>query len=236
VTKPVETDFPWSDMPTEDRAVVRRELKALSEPETSELGTGKRIVEVRAILEKYGIFWRFLAMLPFTERTAYRRIKSYERAVEMWPPAVVDAAIERRLRIIGWTSETPMGFYENVPAPSKTQNIEEYLMQAEVQVRRNQATNNSSSDEILKTCFRSIERSTRNLQPEERKTFLDNLVGLQMTLLGAWKPQTFSPVPIPQDFWGGKMATETRGQIAKTTAERWKRIKAAKAAKLKKRA
>ena len=77
-------------------------------------------------------------------------------------------------------------------------------------------------------CFRFVERSTRNLQPEERKQFLDNLAGLQMTLLGAWKPQNFSPAPIPQDFWGGKMAPETRGQIAKSTAERWKRIKAAK--------
>jgi hypothetical protein len=220
-----------SEMGSEEKKTVLREHLALSNPETSELSTGRRIVQVRSILEKYGIFWSFLKKLPFTERTAYRRIKSYERAVKMWPEEVVDAAIERRVRIIGWTSENPMGFYENIPPPSKNltpQKIEEYLMQAEVQVRRTQATNDSSSPEILKMCFRFVERNTRSLPPEERKIFLDNLVGLQMTLLGAWKPQNYSPAPIPQDFWGGKMAPETRGQIAKSTAERWKRIKAAK--------
>jgi hypothetical protein len=221
----------FGEMGAEERKTVLREFTALSKGEFSELGTGRRIVQVRSILEKYGIFWRFLKKLPFTERTAYRRIKSYERAVQMWPEEVVTAAIERGLKIVGWTAENPMGFYENVPPPSKTltpSKIEEYLMQAEVQVRRNQAINNSSSDEILKMCFRFVERNTRNLQPEERKTFLDNLVGLQMTLLGAWKPQQFSPTQIPQDFWSGKVAPETRGQISKSTAERWKRIKAAK--------
>src|ERR1700674_490979 len=123
-----------SKMNAEERRTVKREHLALSMPETSELSTGKRIVQVRTILEKYGIFWRFLKTLPFTERTAYRRIKSYERAAQMWPEEVVNAAIERRLRIIGWTAETPMGFFENVPAPSKNltpQEIEEYLIEAE---------------------------------------------------------------------------------------------------------
>jgi hypothetical protein len=240
VTKPTEDDavetgseslsLKFGEMGAEERKTVLREFTALSKGEFSELGTGRRIVQVRAILEKYGIFWRFLKRLPFTERTAYRRIKSYERAVQMWPEEVVDAAIERRLRIVGWSEQTPMGLFEKLDPPKTLtpSKIEEYLMQAEVQVRRNQATNNSSSDEILKMCFRFVERNTRSLPPEERKQFLDNLVGLQMTLLGAWKPQTFSPAPIPQDFWGGKMAPETRGQIAKSTAERWKRIKAAK--------
>src|SRR4029077_3127162 len=140
-----KSDFDPSNMTRDEQVIVRRLPKELNEEyETSQLQTGKWIVEARAICEKYGVFWRWLKTLPFTERTAYRRGKRYERAAKKWPgegvgggnqrpEEVVEAAIKRRLRIIGWTNEKPMGFFENVPAPPKNltpQKIEEYLMQA----------------------------------------------------------------------------------------------------------
>src|SRR4029077_317125 len=97
-----KSDFDPSNMTRDEQVIVRRLTKELNEEyETSQLQTGKWIVEARAICEKYGVFWRWLKTLPFTERTAYRRVKSYERAAKMWPEEVVEAAIKRRLRIIG---------------------------------------------------------------------------------------------------------------------------------------
>ena len=233
-------------MSPDEKKTVMREFTALSMAETSELDTGKRIVEARSILEKYGTFWRFLEELPFTPRTAYRRIKTYERAVQMWPEKVVDAAIERKLKIVGWTSDRPMGYFEHVEDPPKILTplkVNEYLNRAELLVRRRvnpEIAKGIDPYAALKECFRLVERTTQSLPPDERVRFLDDLVGLEMTLLGIDEPKKFTPAQVPQDFWtsqgGYARSTETRERIRKSATERWERVKAAKAAKLKRRA
>jgi hypothetical protein len=237
----------FKDLSAEEKAKAQRISMALEEIETSELATGKLLIQARAIFEKYGLFWRFLNTCPFTERTAYRRIKTYERALQMWAEEVVEVAIKQSLAIIGSTNEQPMGFFENVPAPARnltTQKIREYLVQAEVEARRKaESASKEGLDayELLKMCFRQIQRGTNEMSPKERETFLKDLVGVEMTLLGATGPQKFTPVEIPQDFWTAPKGSftrspETRARMVEAARSRWERVKEAKLEKLKRRA
>ena len=244
-TTPKEQPWLSDEMSPDEKKTVMQEFTALSKGEISELDTGRRIVLVRSILEKYSKFWYFIGQLPFTERTAYRRIKTYERAVKLWPEEVVEAAIERRLKVIGWTNEKPMGLFEDVEHPPKTlppPKVNEYLNRAELLVRRasQEAKPVIDAYAALKRCFRLVERATQSLPPNERVRFLDDLVGLEMTLLGVDESKKFAPAQVPQDFWtsqgGYTRSSETRERIRKAATERWERVKAAKAAKLKRRA
>jgi hypothetical protein len=228
----------WDELTAAERAIVRRESRELAGPEISELETGRRLVAVRQALERAGGFARFLDTLPFTYRTAYRRIKAYERACEMWPKEMVEAAIARRLKIVGASNEKPMGLYEDIridgkPPKNLAQYIDfaDYLSREEIRVLRHSkpSTRGLSAYETLKLCFRFVDKNTRSLPPKERRSFLSDLVGLEMTLLGATTPQEFDPAEIPPEFWqGGRQSPETRARIARSTSERWKRIKQSK--------
>src|SRR5260370_29142437 len=157
-------------MSREERQTRSRLFQVLNKPETSELATGKSLVEARAITEKYKEFLRFLETLPFTIRTAYRRIKMYDKACEMWPVEVVDRAIARKIPMFGVTAQKPMGAYESVKTPTSLdittgEKIEDFLIQAELQVRRNAkgTTKKRSARDLLKKCFRMVEQSGRHL-------------------------------------------------------------------------
>ena len=163
-------------MTQDQQEIVLREYKILSDHEICELDTGKRIVLVRSILQRYKLFFRWLRDLPFTERTAYRRIKTYERASEMWPTEIVDAAIERRLLIVGWSPERPMGLFESVaedpPKALTPAKVEDFLNRAELEVRRgveNQPEDPVQPYDVLKRTFQAVERSTRHLPAEEHQ-------------------------------------------------------------------
>jgi hypothetical protein len=218
--KTTPNENPWSEMRAKDREQMGRLFRELAEPETSELATGKKLVEAREIAQKYGEFLRFLETLPFTTRTAYRRIRMYEKASEMWPEDVVDRAIARRIPMIGVTAAKPMGAYEDVEKPhmrdpetgmpieawdiTTGEKTEDFLIQAELQVRREakRTTKKRNPRDLLKKCFKAVEQSARSLSGKEREAFLDDLVGLEITLLrGANEPQTFTPAQIPADFW-----------------------------------
>jgi hypothetical protein len=231
--------MPWLSykMTEGERDIVLRETQILADHEICELDTGKRIVLVRSILQKYKLFHSWLRHLPFTERTSYRRIKTYERALEMWPGEtgrmILEAAIERRLQIVGWSNEKPMGLFEDVEEdPPKTgtpDKVNEYLNRLELLVRR------ASQQEQLpielwdaeRKSFQAVERIIRHLPAEKHDTFLSDFVGLMMSLLGADKPQKFTPSLIPQEFWlGGSMrSAETRERISKAATRRWERVK-----------
>ena len=74
---------------------------------------------------------------------------------------------------------------EAIPQRPFEEQIKEYLIQAELQVRRNAkgTTKKRSARDLLKKCFRMVEQSARHLSVKERLTFLEDLVGLEMTLL-----------------------------------------------------
>jgi hypothetical protein len=225
----------------QEQDFLQQLLKTLAEAENSELETGKLLTEGRAICEKYGEFINFLYNLPFTPRTGYRRIKTYDRACEIWPQEIVDLAIKRRMRIVGYTDEKPMGLLEDlkltVPKILTRKLIDRYLSEVEVRIRREgQVYEEKSSHEALKDCFQTLERNVRGLTLQERQKFLKDLVGLQMAFLGAWKPQTFSPTQIPQDMWlnrrgGQPKSPETRKRIRESALKRWERVREAKGEK-----
>jgi hypothetical protein len=220
----------WAEMATEDRDKLRLLAEQLKTPEISELETGKKLVEASAICEKYRAFLRFLDQLPFTKRTAYRRIRMYERAIEMWPYEVVQRAIARRIPMIGVTAEKPMGAYEDIDVPFErstdwheesvefpnppptTQDINEFLIQAELEVRRGKAKKRDPRV-LLKECFKTMEQSARHMVDlDERQKFMTDLIGLTMTLFtGADAPETFSPCEIPEEFW-----TNSAGRYPRT--------------------
>jgi hypothetical protein len=213
----------WSEMEPEERAAMQRISQSLAGHERSELETGKLLVEAKRITEKYRSFLYFLNTLPFTVRTAYRRMKMYEKAVEIWPPEVIERAIERHSPMMGVTNDKPMGAYEDLkrpelesteipdhPFPAEEMTIEEkidnYLISAERQVRAQSSRWSKKQYDpryLLKNCFRSMEQAARGLSEEggERKFFLEDLIGLAMTLFDQTKEQTFAPVQIPQEFW-----------------------------------
>jgi hypothetical protein len=210
------------------------------QPEASELETGKLLCEARSVLEREGRFLDFLNGMPFTARTAYRRIKIYERAMQMWPEEVVDAAIARRLPLIGWSPEKPLGVYEDIPAPPRNltpQKIEEFLQRAEMEARRRASQRTQKTRDpraALRSCFQFIAKNTQflsSLPEDERMTFLADLVGLEMTLFGAEDTQKFEAVRVPQDFWssrGGGRSAEARARISEAATRRWERVREAK--------
>jgi hypothetical protein len=234
------TPTDWAELTEEERAIVLREHKALSaEFEYSELDTGRRILLVRDILQKYQRFSAFLydSGLPLTGRTGYRRMRTYERATEIWPQEVIDAAIKRRLKVIGITPEKLMGLYEDVPAPPKSltpQKVEKFLDSAELFVRRSslqRSTKALQAYPALKQCFRFVERATQSLSSKERPQFLKDLVGLEMALFGVDEPRGFAPTKIPPNFWTSQLgyarSSETRARISKAATERWERVRRA---------
>jgi hypothetical protein len=225
---------------TTEQAAMMRLNGVLMEPEISDLNTGKHLVKARTLLEPYGGFLDYLIGLPFTYRTAYRRIKTYERALEIWPKELVEAAIERKLRIFGWSQEKPMGVFEDVEVPPKNltpEKAREYLNRAELLVRRAPPASAFNAYSALKECFRFVERRTRNLPPEDRAGFLDDLVGLEMTLLEANPVREFRATEVPTEFWAGasSVSPKTRTSLSKAATDRWERIRKAKAAILRKR-
>lgn len=226
-------DIDWEKLAVTERQIVRQETKRLNGEEGSELETGERIVRVRTILEPYGEFGRWLRGLPSTERTYYRRIKSFERAHQMWPLAVLQAAIARRLQIIGWSEKKPMGLFEDamqeIELPSRfTQHaIEEYLSALEMYVRR--ATSQPGDDpvDVQKQCFRFLENRIVGLPKE----MAGDLIGMLMTLTGVY---VTSARDIPEDFWmktlrGPARSAESRANYSKSASDRWARLKKAKA-------
>jgi hypothetical protein len=99
-----------------------------------------------------------------------------------------------------------------------------------------------------------VEQSARHLSATERQTFLDDLVGLEMTLLTEGsnylvskhlaESQTFTPAQIPADFWmtpvgGNARSPEIRARFREAATERYQReakTKNVKAAKLERKA
>lgn len=231
-TEREEFDWELVDDP-DDRAEVRLLLKELQANEVSELQTGMNLIAARAILEKDGLMTAFLKQLPYTMRTAFRRIKTYEKAMAMWPAAVVKAAIAKRLRVLGWADDRPMGFYENVEPPPSNLNprqIEDYLAAAELEARRSLFNVKVvSPSEALKDCFRATEKATRTMTKAERKAFLIELVGLQMTLCEVNGSHKFDSESIPSDFWpasrGAIRSAESRAQVSASMKKRWARLK-----------
>jgi hypothetical protein len=250
------TEESWSGMTPPERAEMHRLLQLLMIPERHELETGKLLVEARNIAEKYREFLQFLNTLPFTVRTAYRRIKMYERAVEMWPAEMIVRAIERRSPMLGVTNEKPMGLYEDLAPPDLDETaqyladlddlpisrspyiaieekIENYLAWAELQVRRGAkgAKKKLSPRYLLKNSFKAMELATRHLPDGQQETFLDDLVGLAMTLfVGTNASRTFSPARIPEDFWTlpvGRYvrSPEVRGRFSDAAKQRYEREK-----------
>jgi hypothetical protein len=236
----ITPDDKWHDLTAEERATLRREIQYLDEPEESELATGKSLATCRAILEKYRRFLLFLDTTKMAQRTVYRRLRTYDVARKLWPQEVIDAAIDRKLRIIGSSKEKPMGLYEDVPTPGKNltpQEIELYLSQAEKQVYQSTLPNDGSLSldayDRLKLCFRTVDKLTRDLTTKEREVFLEDLVGVAMSLLGTKESQSFVQTTIPSDFWQLPRGSFTRsGEMRSRTSEaalgRWSRIRGAK--------
>lgn len=233
IQTPVQaSSSPWDNMKAADRAKLLREIKALEGPEASELETGKRLVAVRSICEPYSIFKEVLLSLPFASRTAYRRIRLYDTAVKIWPEEIVEAAIERKMQFVGVpgvSADRPMGNYEGIEVPKKNltpDKIEEFLVFAEMEVRRSRTDPQPvEAHDALRRSFRQTEVLLRSLSPEERITFVEDIVGLQMTLAGIRSPQKFEPTEIPSDFWPGERisSVETRNRIRLGSLARWQR-------------
>jgi hypothetical protein len=226
-----KTEVDWSKFETPERVRLRQLLETLkAEYAESEIGTGKMLVEIRALTQPHGEMARFLDLLPLTARTAYRRIKSYEKAEEIWPKVVIDAAIEKKLKVVGWSQEKPLGLFEDVDRPPDNltpHRASDYLDQAEMHVRLLNRRQTVEPEEALKKCFRMTEKATRSLSNRERVKFLDELVGLQMTLLGVSGSKMFESKYIPREFFivtaGSPELRESRSKAAQA---RWDRIKA----------
>jgi hypothetical protein len=216
-----------------EQALLMRVNAVVFEPETCELNTGKYLAMAQAVLTVYRGGWlSYLKGLPFTYRTAYRRINVYERAMKIWPKEVVESAIEHRLKIVGYTETKPMGLFEDMAPPKDLtpQGIEDYLMQAEITARQ-KAPGGIDIDayDRLKKCFRLIEKCSRGLGDKERRDFLKDLVGVEITLLTpefADSAPAFKATEIPSDFWkttigGYTRTTSTRRRSSKGAKDAW---------------
>lgn len=232
----VQEDIQWDRLTLDEKNTIRRELKALSVPEKSVLATGRSLIAIRSITETTGDWARALKKLPFVDRTAYRRIKSYEKAKQMWPDELIDAAIARELDIVGTSPEKPMGFYEDIDAFTgrpTPQRVDAYLTAASLQVRLRdtRVEKNGDSYELLKDCFREVYRSMVALPVAERKKFKEDLVGVILPLFGSTEPETFKARNIPEDFYptvrgAFERSPESRSRMSQAATARWNRRKA----------
>lgn len=229
----VSKDLDMSALTATEKATVQRALKALREPERSELESGKNIMAVRNLTERIGQFNRFIRSLPFANRTAYRRLSVYQRALEIWPEELVDLAIERRLMIVGNTPEKPMGFFEDI-APFegvKTEGrMNEYLTKAQTSVRVGRLRKTRiapTKRDLVIQCFRVAYQAVQALPEKDRESFLEDLVGSQMSLVGASGSMRFEAKEIEQDFWPKAViqSAETRSRISAAATARWERIR-----------
>ncbi len=160
------------------------------------------------------------------------------------PAEVIARAIERRSPMLGVTNEKPMGLYEDLEPPDlgdrknpgcvlPEEKIDFYLTWAELQVRRSskRPTKKLSSRYLLKNCFKAMEVAARHLPEDGREIFLDDLVGVAMTLLvGTNASRTFTPARIPEDSWTlpvGRYvrSPEVRGRFSDAAKQRYEREK-----------
>ncbi len=226
----------WDRLTAEERATVRRELKNLSVPEKSDLATGRSLIIIRTIMERIGDWAHVVRNLPFADKTAYRRIKLYEKAKELWPDELIEAAIVREVTFVGCNDEKPMGFYEDIDSFTgrpTAQRIDEYLTNAAIQVRLRDThfDNNVDSYERLKASFREVYRNLKGMPLSERKKFKEDLIGVIMPLFGATEPEMFKPRNIPDDFYptargAFERSPQARSRMAAAQSARWSRLKA----------
>lgn len=205
-----------AELSEEEQATIRREGKALARAMVnygfSKLEIGKRLINLRTVLEPHGLFVRLLQTLHFTPRTAYRYMYGFQNASKILPEAVLEEAMARGYRMIGESPNTPVGVYteavKQLPPPKNPspEAARKYLDSVERLRRQHARTGRQKPVEdpeyVIDECFRSFDSRLKRIAEDEktRTEFLRVLVGMQMFAAGVSKPMTFKPVEVPESL------------------------------------
>jgi hypothetical protein len=198
----------------DEKAIIQREGKALARAMVnygfSKLEIGKRLINLRTVLEPHGLFVRLLQTLHFTPRTAYRYMYGYQNASKILPETVLEEAMARGYRMIGESPATPVGVYTEAvkqlpppkdPSPAAARkyldSVEKLRRQYTTEGRHNSV---EDAEDVLEECFRFFDSRLRRIAADKktRTEFLRVLVGMQMFAVEMPKAMKFKPVEVPE--------------------------------------
>jgi hypothetical protein len=211
------TTLPWWDKLTahEQSNVIAEGQKLAQSMLTygqARLQVGEHLAALQGILEPHNLFGKFLKTFRFSVRTAYRYIAGYKNASARLPQAVLTAAMARGVNIVGDSEEKPLGVYtkaaEALPPPTNPNPVqaETWLTQLEVVRKQNRETPTempAGDPEVLKrevVRFASLRFERLPQHKRTREAWAKQVVGLLMTKFGISTPQSFTPLPVPEEY------------------------------------
>jgi hypothetical protein len=203
----VSTDW-WGVLSSSEQRAMLIETQALTEEMVkfglSRLAIGEHLLNIRSVLEPKRKFVNFLkTQCRFSKATAYRYIETYVRVRDNVPDLVLRTAIARGYDVIDMT------MIQKLPPP-KTQDrtkIVKYLEKIEEARRVERSASQESdflydSDTLMREALNFVTMRFGRL-PDDKKVrarWLNRLIGLMLSDLGAKEEQAFIPIDVPEEF------------------------------------
>ncbi len=164
-------------------------------------------------------FGKWVRMFRMTQRTAQRKITAYKNAKTYYHDNILKAAMVRGMTLSSHSTTRPLGQLQEIvkalpppksPTPEKAN---EYLDQLTVKLkeRRQRISKKEKTKEeekvtlgdpamLLKMSYRSLSSLVKRLPSRSRRTWLEGITGMMMTLVGISTEQRFEPCAIPEDY------------------------------------
>lgn len=222
----------WGDLTDHKRELLLSEIKQLAAAKmmhvSSGLAMGKHLQNIYDTCENYsGAFRKIASSFGFSERTAYRYMKTYSHACQMLPEQVVKAAMVRGLDVLSYNEKKPLGKYtyvmqhllpppRNLETPGDAMRYLDQVEQTYKDQRRAVAKGEVEEDGgaeaeeiqrdpefLLKQNFRGIKNALTHVPSRQRKRWFERLVGMSLQQLGVASSMTFQPEAVPEEFKQG---------------------------------
>jgi hypothetical protein len=186
---------------------------------TSRLAIGQRLHNIHGLLKEHkGAFPKFVKSFSFSLKEAYRRMNDYEEMSERFhfQDHLMYAAMARGINLPGSYREALTAYPppRNLPEEGANRYLDQLIKtKKDITKARKEGTISAAPvvesikrepKVLLMQSFRMAKNAMRHLDARQRTRYLEDLVGMLMTLRGIGNPKTFEPRAIPEEFNQGK--------------------------------
>lgn len=208
----------WDKLSGEERSSVILESQKLGRTllmhSQSRLAIGEHLVTLHGILEPHRMFQSYLKNFHFSERSAYRHMKSYENSKTILPATIMKAAMVRNVQILGESSDKPLGIYTAAaaalppPVDATETQANEYLDQLEA-VRKTKQKDDVQvmvprydQNVLMKECLRFVASRYSRLPNRKatREAWVQKFFGMCLSEFGMSAQSALAPLSVPEQF------------------------------------
>lgn len=212
----------WEKLSGDEKSSVILESQKLGRTlllhNQSRLAIGEHLLALHTILEPHRMFQSYLKNFHFSERTAYRHMKSFENSKTILPANIMKAAMVRNVQILGESTDAPLGIYTAAaavlppPADATEKQANEYLDELEVVRKTKQKSAAQAlvprydSNVLMKECLRFVSSRYARL-PNRRATrevWVQKFFGMCLSEFGMSAQTALAPLTVPEQFQAPK--------------------------------